>query len=36
MPTGRAPARHSLMPLYWGGLWLAVTIAPGMPRSPLP
>jgi hypothetical protein len=35
MPTGFAPARHSLIPLYCGGLWLAVTIAPGMPNSPL-
>ena len=35
MPTGLAPARHSLMPLYRAGLWLAVIIAPGMPRSPL-
>jgi hypothetical protein len=34
-PTGRAPSRHSLMPLYRGGLWLAVIIAPGMPRLPL-
>ena len=34
-PTGRAPARHSLMPLYLAGLWLAVTIAPGMPSAPL-
>ena len=36
MPTGLAPARQSLMPLYSGGLWLAVIIAPGMPRLPLP
>ena len=35
MPTGFAPARHNLMPLYRGGLWLAVIIAPGTPRSPL-
>ena len=35
MPTGLAPARHSLMPLYRAGLWLAVIIAPGTPRSPL-
>ncbi len=31
-PTGEAPARHSLMPLYWAGLWLAVNIAPGQSR----
>ena len=35
VPTGLAPARHSLMPLYRAGLWLAVIIAPGMPRLPL-
>ena len=29
-PTGRAPSRHSLMPLYLAGLWLAVIIAPAM------
>ena len=34
-PTGRAPSRHSLIPLYLAGLWLAVIIAPGMPRLPL-
>ncbi len=34
-PTGFAPLRHSLIPLYLGGLWLAVIIAPGMPRLPL-
>ena len=34
-PTGRAPSRHSLMPLYLAGLWLAVIIAPGMPSAPL-
>ena len=28
-PTGRAPDRHSLMPLYWAGLWLAGNMAPG-------
>src|SRR6266498_4051939 len=33
-PTGAAPARHSLMPLYWAGLWLAVNIAPGASRCP--
>ena len=35
VPTGSAPARHSLMPLYRAGLWLAVNIAPGRPRLPL-
>ena len=35
MPTGLAPALHSLMPLYFAGLWLAVTIAPGTSRRPL-
>ena len=35
MPTGFAPALHSLMPLYLAGLWLAVTIAPGMSSEPL-
>ena len=34
MPTGRALARQSLMPLYCAGLWLAVNIAPGWPRWP--
>ena len=34
-PTGRAPARHILIPLYLAGLWLAVIMAPGMPRLPL-
>lgn len=33
-PTGRALARHSLMPLYWAGLWLAVNIAPGQSSLP--
>ncbi len=33
-PTGRAPARHSLMPLYWAGLCDAVNIAPGASRWP--
>ena len=28
-PTGAAPARQSLMPLYCAGLWQAVNIAPG-------
>ena len=26
--TGAAPARQSLMPLYFAGLWEAVNIAP--------
>ena len=33
-PTGAAPALHSLMPLYFAGLWLAVNIAPGMSSEP--
>ncbi len=33
-PTGAAPDRHSFSPLYWGGLWLAVNIAPGSARRP--
>ena len=33
-PTGRAPARHSLMPLYWAGLWEAVNMAPGASSLP--
>ena len=33
-PIGTAPARHSFMPLYCAGLWLAVNIAPGWPRWP--
>ena len=33
-PTGAAPGRQSFSPLYWGGLWLAVNIAPGRPRRP--
>ena len=33
-PTGRAPARHSLIPLYWAGLWEAVNMAPGASRLP--
>ena len=28
-PTGRAPGRHSLIPLYWAGLWEAVSMAAG-------
>ena len=32
--SGAAPARHSLMPLYWAGLWLAVNIAAGASRRP--
>ena len=34
MPTGRAPARQNLMPLYWAGLCEAVNMAPGAPRLP--
>ena len=34
-PTGLAPSRQSLIPLYLAGLWLAVIIAPGRPRLPL-
>src|SRR5918996_1649848 len=34
-PTGAAPARQSLIPLYWAGLWLAVNMAPGSPSRPL-
>ena len=33
-PMGAAPARHSLIPLYFAGLWLAVNIAPGTSRAP--
>lgn len=33
-PTGAAPARHILMPLYWAGLWEAVNMAPGRSRLP--
>ena len=33
-PIGVAPARQSLMPLYFAGLWLAVNIAPGMSSVP--
>ena len=33
-PTGRAPARHSLIPLYWAGLCEAVNMAPGASRLP--
>ena len=33
-PTGRAPAWHILIPLYWAGLWLAVNIAPGTSIAP--
>ena len=35
-PTGRAPARQSLMPLYPAGLCDAVNIAPGASRLPAP
>jgi hypothetical protein len=31
-PIGAAPARQSLIPLYWAGLWLAVIIAAGASR----
>ena len=31
---GRALLRHSLIPLYSAGLWLAVNIAPGIPSLP--
>ncbi|SKV64947.1 Uncharacterised protein [Mycobacteroides abscessus subsp. abscessus] len=34
LPTGLAPARHSLIPLYAAGLWLAVNIAPGQSNNP--
>ena len=33
-PSGRAPARHSLAPLYSAGLCDAVNIAPGRSRAP--
>ena len=33
-PTGAAPARHILIPLYCAGLWLAVNIAPGASSVP--
>ena len=33
-PTGAAPGRQSFSPLYWGGLWLAVNIAPGSVEAP--
>ena len=33
-PTGLAPARHSLMPLYWAGLCDAVNMAPGASKRP--
>ncbi|CPU62201.1 Uncharacterised protein [Mycobacteroides abscessus] len=32
VPTGRARDRHSLIPLYRAGLWLAVNIAPAASR----
>ena len=34
LPTGLAPARHNLMPLYAAGLWLAVNMAPGQSSRP--
>ena len=33
-PTGAAPARHILMPVYFAGLWLAVNMAPGRSSRP--
>ncbi len=33
-PTGAAPARHILIPLYCAGLCDAVNIAPGRPIDP--
>ena len=33
-PTGRAPGRHSLIPLYLAGLWEAVSMAAGASRLP--
>lgn len=33
-PTGLAAARHSLIPLYAAGLWLAVNMAPGQSSDP--
>ena len=33
-PTGLAPARHSLMPLYCAGLCEPVKVAPGRSRLP--
>ena len=34
-PIGRAPDRHSFIPLYAAGLWLAVNITAGASRAPL-
>ena len=34
MPTGRAPDKQNLRPLYWAGLWDAVNIAPGASSAP--
>ena len=34
IPTGRAPDRQNLMPLYWAGLCDAVNMAPGMSSVP--
>ena len=34
MPTGRAPSRHNLTPLYSAGLCEAVNITPGRSRCP--
>ena len=33
-PTGAAPSRHNLIPLYSAGLCDAVTITPGIDRLP--
>ncbi len=33
-PIGAAPDRHTLMPLYWAGLWDAVNITPGLSSEP--
>ena len=33
-PTGRAPDRQNLMPLYWAGLCEAVNMAPGASSAP--
>ena len=33
-PTGLAPARQNFRPLYCLGLWLAVSMMPGMSSEP--
>ena len=33
-PTGRAPDRQNLAPLYWAGLCDAVNMTPGAPIEP--